>query len=79
MLTPPLAKFTHMPDSDQRIVIFLANRNRNRLAKPSSVRIRIGTAREFQNLRIGIGIIFVRWKVFVNNSRIPDIYVVSKN
>ena len=59
--------------SDQRIVIFPANRNRNRFAEPTSVRIGIGIVREFQNLRIGIGIIFVRWEVFANNSRIPDI------
>ena len=60
--------------SVQRIVIFPANRNRNRFAEPTSVRIGIGIVREFQNLRIGIGIIFVRWEVFANCSRIPEIY-----
>ena len=69
--------------SDQRIVIFPANRNRNRFAEPTSVRIGIGIVREFQNLRIGIGIIFVRWEVFANYSRIPEIFFfsnfVSKN
>ena len=57
--------------SDQQIVIFPANRIRNRFAEPTSVRI--GIVCEFQKLRIGIGIIFVRWEVFVNNSQIPDI------
>ena len=52
--------------------------NRNRFAEPTSVRIGIGIVREFQNLRIGIGIIFVRWEVFANNSRIPDIFFSLK-
>ena len=63
--------------SDQRIVIFPANRNMNRFAEPTSVRIGIGIVREFQNLGIGIGIIFVRWEVFANYSRIPEIYFFS--
>ena len=54
--------------SDQRIVIFPANRNRNRFTEPTSVQIGIGIVWEFQNMRIGIGIIFVRWEVFANNS-----------
>ena len=53
---------------------FTANRNRNRFAEPSSVWIGIGKICEFQNLQIGIGIIFVRWEVFANNSWIPNIY-----
>ena len=64
--------------SDQRIVIFPANRNRNIFAEPTYVRIGIGIVHEFQNLQIGIRILFVRWEVFANNSRIPDIYFFSK-
>ena len=60
--------------SDQWIVIFPMNRNRNRFAEPTSVRIGIGIVCEFQHLRIGIGIIFVRWEVFSNYSRIPKIF-----
>ena len=63
--------------SDQRIVIFPANRNRNRFAEPTSVRIGIGIVRESQNLRIGIGIIFVRWELFANYSRISEIFFLS--
>ena len=37
--------------SDQRIVIFPANRNRNRFEEPTSVRIGIGIVHEFQNLQ----------------------------
>ena len=40
---------------------------------PTSVRIGIGIVCEFQNLRIGIGIIFVTWEVFANYSQIPEI------
>ena len=64
--------------SDQRIVIFPTNRNRNRFAEPTSVQIGIGIVCEFQNLQIGIGIIFVRWEVFANNSQIPEVYFFSK-
>ena len=64
--------------SDQKMVIFPENRNRNRFAELTSVRIGIGIICEFQNLQIGIGIIFVRWEVFANNSQIPDIYFFSK-
>ena len=59
---------------DQRIVVFPANRNRNRFAEATSVRIGIGIVCEFQNLRIGIGIRFIRWEIFANNSQIPDIF-----
>ena len=59
------------------VVIFPANRNRNRFAEPTSVRIGIGIVCEFQNLQIGIGIIFVRWEVFTNNSLIPEIIFLS--
>ena len=38
------------PGSGQRIVIFPANRNRNRFAEPTSVGIGIGIVCEFQNL-----------------------------
>ena len=64
--------------SDQRIVTFTANSNSNRFTEATSVRIGIGIVHEFQNLQIGIGIIFVRWEVFANNSQIPDIYFFSK-
>ena len=60
--------------SDQWIVIFPANRNRNRFAEPTSVRIGIGIVCEIKNLQIGIGIIFVRLEVFAKYSRIPEIY-----
>ena len=49
----------------------------NRFAEPNSVRIGIGIVREFQNLQIGIGKIFVRREVFANNWQIPDIYIYS--
>ena len=64
--------------SDLQIVIYPANRNRNRIAEPTSVQIGIGIVGEFQNLQIGIGIIFVRWELFANNSPISDIYFFSK-
>ena len=64
--------------SDHQIVNFPANRNRNRLAEPTSVQIGKGIVCEFQNLPTGIGIIFVRWEVFANNSQIPDINFFSK-
>ena len=67
-----LTKHT-LENSDQRIVIFPVNRNRNRFAEPTSVRIGIGIVCESQNLRIGIGIIFVRWEVFANYSWIPEV------
>ena len=63
--------------SDQRLVIFPANKNRNRFAEQIFVRIGIGIVLEFQNLRIGIGILFVRWKVFTNYSQRPKIYFFS--
>ena len=63
--------------SDQRIVIFPANMNRNRLAEPTSVQIGIGVVCESQNLRIGIGIIFVRWELFANYSRISETFFLS--
>ena len=59
-------------DSDPEIIIFSTNRNRNRFAEPTSVQIGIGIFCEFQNLRIGRGIIFVRLEVFANYSQIPD-------
>ena len=58
--------------------IFTANRIRNRFAEPTSVQIGIGKVCEFHNLQIGIGIIFVRWKVFSNYSRTPRMYFFSK-
>ena len=63
----------HVLLSDQRIIIFPANRNRNRLAESSSVQIGIGIVCEVQNLQIGLGIVFVRWEIFVNYSRMPKI------
>ena len=72
--------FFYVNHSDQRIVIFPANRNRNRFLEPTFVQIGIGIVSEFQNLRIGKGKIFVRWEVFANNSQIPDIFFsLSKN
>ena len=65
--------------SDQWIVIFTANRNRNRFAEPTSVQIGIEIVCELQNLWIGIGIIFVRWEVFAKNSQIPDVFFSLKN
>ena len=65
-------------NSDQRIVIFPANRNRNRFRDPTSVQIGIGIVCEFQNLLLGIGIIFVRWEVFANSLQKHDIYFFSK-
>ena len=59
--------------SDQQIVIFPANRNRNRFAEPSYVQIGIGIVCEFQNLQIGIGIVFVKWEIFKNYSQMPKI------
>ena len=53
---------------------FFANRNRNRFVESPSVRIAIGILWKFQNLWIGIGIIFVRWEVFANYSRTSEIY-----
>ena len=64
--------------SDQQIVIFPADRNRNRFAEPTSVQIGIGIVCTLQNLQIGIEMIFVRWEIFTNNSQIPDIYLFSK-
>ena len=52
--------------SVQRIVIFPANRNRNRFVDPTSVQIGIGKSHEIQNLQIGTGKIFVRREVFTN-------------
>ena len=54
--------------SDQQIIIFPATWNRNRFAEPTSVGIGIGIVCESQNMRIGIGIIFVRWELFANYS-----------
>ena len=56
----------------KRIVIFPANGNRNRFAEPTSVQIGIGIVCEFQNLRIGKGIIFDRWEEFANYLQIPE-------
>ena len=60
--------------SDQQIVIFPANRNRNKFAEPTFIQIGIGIVCESKNLRIGIGIIFVRWEVFANYSGTPEIF-----
>ena len=60
--------------SDQRIVIFPANGNSNRFGEQTSVQIGIKIVCESQNLRIGIGTIFVRWEVFANYSQIPEIF-----
>ena len=37
----------------------------------------IGIVCEFQNLQIGIEIIFLRWEVFTNYSQKPEIFVLS--
>ena len=63
--------------SVQLIIIFLANRNRNRFASPTSLQKGIGIVCEFQNLQIGIGIILGRQKVFTNYSGIPKLFVLS--
>ena len=63
--------------TDQQIVIFPANRNRNRFAEPTSVRIGIGIVCESKNLHIRIGIIFVRWQLFANYSQISEIFFLS--
>ena len=63
--------------SVQRIVIFPANRNRNRFAEPTSVQIGKGIVHESQNMQIGLGIIFVRLEVFANYSQIPEIYFLT--
>ena len=47
---------------------FPINRIRNRFAEATSVRIGIGIVCECQDLQIGIGIVFVRRKVFANCS-----------
>ena len=60
---------------DQQIVIFTANRNRNRFTEPTSVQIGIGIVCESQNLRIGIGKILVRWELFTNYSQISEIFL----
>ena len=70
--------WTQFSNSDQQIVIFPKNGNRNRFAEPTSLRIGIGIVCEFHNLQIGIRIIFVRWEVLVNYSQIPNIYFLSK-
>ena len=69
---PKLNKITKIEAylSDQRIVIFPANWNRNRFAEPTSVRIGTGIVCESQNLQIGIGIIFIRFEIFANYSQI---------
>ena len=64
-------KITRVHYSDQRIVIFPTNRNRNRFAEPTSVKIGIGIVCEFQNLQLGLGITFVRLEVFAKYSQIP--------
>ena len=61
--------------SVQKIGIFPVNRNRNRFEGPTSLQIGIGIVRKCQNLRIGIGIVFVRWEVFANNSQILEIFI----
>ena len=38
----------------------------------------IGIVCEFQNLRIGIRMIFVKWEVFASYSQIPEIYFFLK-
>ena len=60
--------------SDQWIVISPPNRNRIRFTEPTTVRIGIGIVCESQNLRIDIGIIFIRWELFANYSQISEIF-----
>ena len=43
----------------------------NRFAEPSFVQIGIRIVCEFQNLQRGIGIVFDRWDLLMNNSQIP--------
>ena len=64
-------------NSDQGVGNFPANKNRNRFAEPLSVRIGIVIVCESKNLRIGIGIIFVRWELFANYSQISEIFFLA--
>ena len=57
--------------SDQQIVIFPADKNRNRFTEPTFVQIEIGI------VCVGIGIIFVRLELFGNYSQISEIYFIS--
>ena len=59
--------------SDQRIVIFPANRNRNRFAEPTSVRIGIGIFCESQNNRNNIRQMGTICKLF----KISEIFLLS--
>ena len=58
-------------------LFFPANKNRNRFAEPTSVQIGLGIVCESQNLRMWIGIIFVRWEVLANYSQIPELFFLS--
>ena len=60
-----------MDSSVQRIVLIPANRNRNKFAESTSVGLVIGIVCEFQNLQIGIGIVFFGREVFVDYPQIP--------
>ena len=55
------------------------NRNMKKFAEPTAVQIGIGRVHEFQNLRIGIGIVIVRWEKFANYSHfflfLTNIYI----
>ena len=61
-------------NSDQQIVIFPVNRNRNRFAEPSFVQIGLGIVREIQSLQIGLRIKFVGLEVYANYSQRPETY-----
>ena len=76
-LTKQQCNLIQICHSDQRIVFSPANRNLNRFAEPTSVRIGIGIISESQNLQIGIGIIFVRWELFAKYSWISEIFFLS--
>ena len=57
---------TQFQISVNKIVIIVANKNINKFAQPTSSQVGIGIVHEFQNLQIGIGIVFVNWNVFAN-------------
>ena len=54
--------------SVQQIVFFTAKRKRNRFVEPASLQIGNGIECKFFNLRIGIVLVFGRWKVVANFS-----------
>ena len=56
---------------------FSANKNRNRFAMLTSLGIGIVIVHRVQNFKIGIGIVIMRQKVFVNDSQILEFLSTS--